>query len=158
MVGLQQGAHSEDVHETAASRPQTTFPSSSHSALDHGDEVDDARPQHLEHGLITHVEVNGTSAAFCLPVHLLSACSGSSRNMCPFSNSITSQEILSGVVRGPSVPGTSVVSDIRAICNEDGAMGIVLVPAIWTPQTRQLDVGMGIRVSWLAGWLAGWPS
>jgi hypothetical protein len=156
MFGLRQGSHSEDVHETVTSRPQITFSPSSHPASDHGDEVDDASPQHLGDALIPHIRINGVNGsrpAFCFPIHLLSACSGSSRNMCPFSNSITSREILSGIVGGAPAQGTLAMYGIRS-CWTKVWRHRILAPAGWMPTARQAARcrhcrGEGSRAGWL---------
>lgn len=101
MLGLQQGSLSKAIHETSASNPQISSPSSQ-STFHHVDEHDNASYDHSDCAVTHLIRVNGRRSASTFPVHLLSACSSSSRNMCPFSNSITSQEILSGVRGAPN--------------------------------------------------------
>ncbi|KAL5376455.1 hypothetical protein DPSP01_010464 [Paraphaeosphaeria sporulosa] len=112
MLGLYQGSDSEDNHETSASSPQPSSPSS-HSTFDHGRAQETASNGHAAVAVTRHSNVNNRWTASPFPAHLLSACSSSSRNMCPFSNSITSQEILSGVGGAPN----------PELLQHDGAMG-----------------------------------
>lgn len=103
MVGPQQGSDSEDVHETSASSPLISSVSS-HTTSDHGAQREDASSDHHEDAVIHPTDTDGEQSSSRFPFHLLSACSASSRNMCPFSSSITSREILTGV-NGPAVQG-----------------------------------------------------
>jgi hypothetical protein len=112
MLGLYQGSDSEDMHETSASSPPISTPAS-HATSDHGHKQVKARHGHADGAVVQHSGINGRPSAPTFPVHLLSACSSSSRNMCPFANSITSREILSGV-GGVRDPGTSAAMALNA--------------------------------------------
>lgn len=99
MLGLQQGSDSEDVHDTWASSAQISS-ITSHTSFDHGDEHEHEHEASsdgsFDGSLTQHIRVHGRQPETCFPIHLLSACSGTGRTMCPYSGSITSRDMLAG--------------------------------------------------------------